>query len=175
MSNSRNTAVAAFSAVDMLLQTSPTFVAKEVKPILALCVSVDSSGSEASENVEPVKSAANRVISTCTKKLPAPALYQAIQELFKEYAAARDPAASGIVSIFAQTIRQTNTRAVADMHKSLFGQLIIMLDVRSTLAAADKVSRAVAFHRRSELSLECLSSLSMKSRRQQLRRSCSSS
>lgn len=139
-SASRNVIVTAFGGFEVLLQCAPTFVAKELRTVLDLCVTAELAGNDKPESASGVKAAAGKVVSACTKKLPPQALYQAIQELYTQHLARQNPAIEGVVTILAQTIRHTSTRTVADMHKALFGQLLRILDARSVVAEDEKAS-----------------------------------
>lgn len=136
---SRNIITAGFSVLELLLQSVPTFVAKEIKTVLDLCVSVDSGGADNSEALASLKTASNRVISTATKKLPPQALYQALHELYSSKIKQGAPNAASVITILSQTIRQTSTRTVAEVHKSLFSQILNVLEYRSATGASSKV------------------------------------
>lgn len=136
---SRNIVTTAFSVLELLLQSVPTFVAKDIKTVLDLCVSVESSVAGSSEVVASLKAISNKVISTATKKLPPQALYQALQELYSTKIAAAAPSVASVITILAQTIRQTSTRVVAESHKSLFSQILLVFDCRSRTDIGTKV------------------------------------
>jgi hypothetical protein len=139
----RHIASTGFALLDTLLQISPTFVAKEIKTVLRRCVQVQATvaGISNKESASTASAAATKTVSACTKNIPAQALHQALHDLYGEYIASKPQLAAPVVSILGQTIRHTSTRLAADIHKSVFAQILQTLDVRSVPDVAAEVSR----------------------------------
>lgn len=136
-SNTSKTIIAgSLATIDTLFLTVPTFVSSQLSSVLALCVNPRIRAVATADPQGKVTIALSGLVSATTKKVQARPLFNALVQLWTQTDKSDSTSILGVLDILLRALKQCNPTTVTEIHKTIFGPMLDILDIRRTATFA---------------------------------------